>query len=179
MLNDTCGVHLAEFWILDNTIAGFKIIPSRYTWCSFKVRNRMDSIFSWTFSVWFISYSLLLNISGSTMGTIRALWQMLANLNKTRYSKIHQRKYVTHCATGILCCATTMFPNCFIQFPYANCCFYNFKLNANFYPCNVQQILLYIPVSQLWKAYMRCTYIGFMYDVLDEVYCATNAWIFY
>lgn len=80
MLSNTCGVHLVG--LPDNTIAGFKIIPSRYTWCSFNVRNKMDNISSWTRRAWFISYSPLCNISGSTMGTIRALWQMLANLDK-------------------------------------------------------------------------------------------------
>jgi len=81
-------VHLITFFTPDYTIAGFKTIPSRYTWYSFRVRNRMDNISSWTCKARFIPYSPLLNISGSTMGTIRALWQMLANLYKTRHLKI-------------------------------------------------------------------------------------------
>jgi len=73
-------VHFIAFFIPGNTIAGFKTIPSRYTWYSFRARNRMDSISSWTCKARSIPYSPLLSISGSTMGTIRALWQMLANL---------------------------------------------------------------------------------------------------
>lgn len=120
----------------------------------------MDSIFSWTRSAWSIPYSPLLNISGSTMGTIRALWQMLANLNKTKiYSKIHQRKYVTHYTTGTRC-ATTMFPNCFMQFPYANCLLLQFQIKYEFWIfIHIQQILSYLYHNCQKHIYV---YIGFM-----------------
>lgn len=160
-------MHLVGFWILDNTIAGFKTIPSRYTWCSFNVRNRVDSISSWTRRARSISYSPLFNISGSTMGTIRALWQMLANLNKNKellentLTKICYALYIME----ILYCAMT------VSKLYILCNFH-MQIIAFIILPNFKFLSMYntiIVLSKLWKAYIYS-----FYDIFDEVYCAAQ-----